>query len=227
MGSKICQGGRSGSHLRGEEQPGALQGCSTPVFQHGGAHSMCAGSVGWQLPCPALPWLFRPSARGGPAVPHLNVCLSLTFFVFPSQTLELDMTWFTAVPLILKSYSFKDKLFLAVPQLCCVAQGVFSCLYKDLKGLCSLSKRTVFLLALWKIPGHQKQEKSAVSLCQIVLGSFFLSGVCFTTPVYGQILSWLQKFFTMFERNGQKSGNLPQDFLHTAEYRRFQVRRGV
>lgn len=31
--------------------------------------------------------------RGGPAMPHLNICLLLTSFVFPSQTLELDMIW--------------------------------------------------------------------------------------------------------------------------------------
>lgn len=75
-----------------------------------------------------------------------------------------------------------------------------------------------------------------LSIGLYLVASVFLSGVCLITSVMGQMPSSLQlqkvingplTVSPRFEGSGQKSGILPQGFLHTVEYQSFQAARGL
>lgn len=99
MGSKTCQWSRWVTS-EGERHSQVLSGLFHTCLRRGGANSVCAVSVEWQLPC--LPAVSRECHI------FLNVFLLLTSF--PSQTLELAMTWSLLYYWFLKSYSLKEKL---------------------------------------------------------------------------------------------------------------------
>lgn len=84
----------------------------------------------------------------------------------------------------------------------------------------------IFLLALWKTSGCQAWEKHAVPINQTVPGNLFhLNCICFLDKSYPDCRMSVSAVAPVFQRSGQKSGNLPQGFLHALEYRRLQAGR--